>query len=216
MTVAYPRMIAGPSRHEIEVRKSRFICSVDRAVSEEDGRSFVESVRKEFWNASHNCVAWSIGENGRSQRSNDDGEPAGTAGTPMLEVLRRRHLTDTVVVVTRYFGGVMLGAGGLIRAYGRAVAETIDTIGIVERRPLTAVSIHLGHDDAGRFEHAVRGSGYPLGNVTYDGAGVRFSLTMEPALVAGFGDWAAQYTNGRNAVVVEGETFVEVPVDDPI
>ena len=214
MTVTYPRMIARASRHEIEVRKSRFICSVDRVVSEDEGRLFVELVRKEFWNASHNCVAWSIGENGRSQRSNDDGEPAGTAGTPMLEVLRRRHLTNTAVVVTRFFGGVMLGAGGLVRAYARAVAETIDTTGIIERRPLTAVSIRLGHDRAGKFEHAVRSSGYSLGEVAYDGAGVKFSLTLEPATVAGFDDWVAEHSNGRSVVEVQGDTFVDIPVAD--
>lgn len=80
-------MIAHSGRHETEVRKSRFICSADRAASEADARTFVESIRREFWDAGHHCVAWVIGEQGRLQRSNDDGEPAGTAGTPMLSVL---------------------------------------------------------------------------------------------------------------------------------
>ena len=208
-------MIARTGRHEIEVRKSRFICTVDRVATEEEASAFVAKIRKEFWNASHNCVAWSIGESGRFQRSSDDSEPAGTAGTPMLEVLRRRRLTDTVAVVTRYFGGVMLGAGGLIRAYGRAVTETIDAIGIVERRTLTRISIRTGHDVAGRFEHALRSSGYPLDGVAYDGAGVRFSLTMEPTMVAGFDDWVAQHSNGRGAVKLDGDTFVDVPLLDP-
>ncbi len=214
MTAAPHRTIAGAGRHQITVRKSRFICSIERAASEGEARSFVEAVRKEFRDAGHNCVAWSIGEHGRFQRSTDDGEPAGTAGTPMLEVLRRRELTDTAVVVTRYFGGVMLGAGGLVRAYGRAVTETIDRTGIVERRPLTALSVYLGHDDAGRFEHAVRVAGLPLGNVAYDGDSVRFSSVMEPGMVAGFHDWVAEQSNGRGVVVDEGPTFVEIPVQD--
>ncbi len=214
MTLAYPRMIAGRGRHEIEIRKSRFICSIARVESDDDARAFVESIRKEFWNASHNCVAWSIGENGRLQRSNDDGEPAGTAGVPMLEVLRKRQLTDTVVVVTRYFGGVMLGAGGLIRAYGSAVSETVQLVGIVERQTLKNVSIRIGHDDAGRFEHSLRGSGFALGDVAYDGAGVTFSLAMDPAIVPGFAAWAADHSSGRGAVVIDGDTFVDVPVQD--
>ena len=111
MSEPAPRIIARGGRHEIELRRSRFICSAERVDSEADAQAFVESIRKEFWNASHNCVAWSIGKNGHFQRSSDDGEPVGTAGTPMLEVLRRRGLTDTAVVVTRYFGGIMLGAG---------------------------------------------------------------------------------------------------------
>ncbi len=212
MTGAYPRMIARRGRHEIEVRKSRFVCSVDRVRSEDEARAFVESIRKEFWNASHNCVAWSIGESGRFQRSNDDGEPAGTAGRPMLEVLRRRQVTDTVVVVTRYFGGVMLGAGGLIRAYGHAVTEAIDSVGIVESHTLTSVSVRIGHDDAGGFEHAIRSSGYPLEDVAYDGAGVMFSLTMEPAIVPYFDAWVAQHSGGQGAVVIDGDIFVDVPV----
>lgn len=216
MTTAHPRMIARSGRHEIEVRRSRFICSVARVTAEEDARSFVEALRKEFWNANHNCVAWSIGVDGRFQRSSDDGEPAGTAGTPMLEVLRRRRLTDTVVVVSRYFGGVRLGAGGLIRAYGRAVTETIDATGIVERRTLTRISVRIGHDDAGRLEHAIRNSGFPLEHVAYDGAGVRFSLTMEPAMVASFDDWVAQHSNGRGAVELDGDMFVDVPVIDAV
>lgn len=209
-----PRMIAQAGRHEIEVRKSRFICSVTRVACEEEASSFVEMMRKEFWNASHNCVAGSIAEAGRFQRSNDDGEPAGTAGTPMLEVLRRRQLTDTVVVVTRYFGGVMLGVGGLIRAYGRAVTETIDAIGIVERQTLTRISIRIGHDDAGRFEHALRSAGYPLQGVTYDGAGVRFSLTMDPGILSGFDAWVAERSHGRGTVLIDGDAFIEVPVLD--
>ncbi len=94
-------MIARGGRHEIEIRKSWFICTANRANTEEEARGYAESIRREFWDASHNCVAWVIGDDGRFQRSNDDGEPAGTAGMPMLEVLRRRTITDTVVVVTR-------------------------------------------------------------------------------------------------------------------
>lgn len=206
-------MIAHGGRHEIEVRKSRFICSADRATSEADARSFVGSIRREFWDASHHCVAWVIGEQGRLQRSNDDREPAGTAGAPMLSVLRRRQLTDTVVVVTRYFGGIKLGAGGLIRAYGQAVAEALDNIGTVERRTLSGVSVRIGHDDAGRFEHAIRSADHALPSVTYDACDVTFTLTMEPADLPEFREWVAQQSNGRASVVIGGSVSVEVPID---
>ena len=91
-------------------------------------------MKKKYWDASHNCSAYLIGENDQIQKANDDGEPSGTAGVPILEVLKKRKLKDTVVVVTRYFGGIKLGAGGLIRAYGKATSEGLDAVGIVERR----------------------------------------------------------------------------------
>lgn len=207
-------MIARSGRHETEVRKSRFICSADRAASEADARSFVESIRREFWDANHQCVARVIGERGRLQRSNDDGEPAGTAGAPMLSVLRRRQLTDTVVVVTRYFGGIKLEAGGLIRAYGQAVAEALDNIGTVERRTLSGVSVRIGHDGAGRFEHAIRSADHALPNVTYDACDVTFTLTMEPADLPEFRAWVAQQSNGQASVVIGNSVSVEIPIDE--
>jgi uncharacterized YigZ family protein len=112
------RTIAVDAQIELEVRKSRFIGHAFRVEDEEAARATIQGLRKRYWDANHNCTAWRIGRDGRVQRSNDDGEPAGTAGTPMLEVLNQRHLTDVLVVVTRYFGGTKLGAGGLIRAYG--------------------------------------------------------------------------------------------------
>jgi uncharacterized YigZ family protein len=150
------RIVACHGTHETEIKKSRFICHLFRVASEDDARAQIEAVRKEHWNANHNCTAWIIGDGMTSQRSSDDGEPSGTAGMPMLEVLRRREVTDTLVIVTRYFGGIMLGAGGLIRAYSGAVSEALDTIGIVERVPLSVVNVTANYDDAGRIENAIR------------------------------------------------------------
>ncbi|PDM36799.1 YigZ family protein, partial [Bacillus cereus] len=101
------------------IQKSRFICYVSRATTEEEAQEFIQKIQKQNWNATHNCSAYLIGEQDQIQKANDDGEPSGTAGVPMLEVLKKRGLKDTVVVVTRYFGGIKLGAGGLIRAYGK-------------------------------------------------------------------------------------------------
>lgn len=205
------RTIAGAGSHEIELRKSRFIGSVARAESEEEARAFIAAVRKQHWDANHNCTAWVLGPGQRSQRSSDDGEPAGTAGVPMLEVLKRRGVTDTTAVVTRYFGGIKLGAGGLIRAYGQTVSETLDAVGIVERRPLDILKVTVPHDDAGRIEHAIRASAFPLGDVTY-GADVSFELTLTPDEAARFRDWIADVSGGRTEAVHSGRRFVDVPI----
>lgn len=206
------RMIARDGQHEIEIRKSRFMCSLFRVTSEDEARARIEETRKTYWEASHNCTAWVIGLGQRLQRSSDDGEPSGTAGIPMLEVLRRRELTDTLAIVTRYFGGIMLGAGGLIRAYGQAVSTAIDAIGVVERKPLAVQTITAPYDDAGRIENAIRASDYPLTEVCY-GQEVGFELVLEPDQVDPFTRWLAELTNGAIAPEDAGVRYVEVPAE---
>lgn len=205
------RTVAGTGSHEIGIRKSRFIGSVAQVTSEDEARAFITSVRKRHWDANHNCTAWVIGPDQRLQRSSDDGEPAGTAGVPMLEVLKRRGVTDTVAVVTRYFGGIKLGAGGLIRAYGQTVSQTLDAVGIVERRPVDILRLTVEYDDAGRIEHAIRASEYPFGDVRY-GAAVTFELALAPVEAARFRDWIAEVTGGRIQAVHSGTRYVDVPV----
>jgi uncharacterized YigZ family protein len=203
-------MVACNGTHETEIKKSRFICHLFRVTCEEDARAHIAAVRKEHWNANHNCTAWIIGDDMTNQRSSDDGEPSGTAGTPMLEVLRRREVTDTLAIVTRYFGGVMLGAGGLIRAYSGAVSEALDAIGIVERVPLSVVSLTANYDDAGRIENAIRARELDLADVSY-AMDVTFDVVMPPAEVEAFAAWLQELTNGGNAATITGERFVEVP-----
>ncbi len=204
------RMVAQDGTHEIEIKKSRFICHLFRVTTEDEARTHIETVRKEHWNANHNCTAWIIGEKQANQRSSDDGEPSGTAGMPMLEVLRRRELTDTLAIVTRYFGGVMLGAGGLIRAYGGAVTDALDAIGVVERVPLAVVQAVADYETAGRIENAIRAKELDLVDVGYD-AEVTFELVMAPGDVDTFKTWLQELTNGEVAATIEGERFVEVP-----
>ncbi len=115
------RVIVKEGTGEITEKKSRFIATVKRVESEEEAAAFIEKIKKKYWDASHNCSAVILGKRGEWMRSNDDGEPSGTAGRPMLEVLVGERLRDTAVVVTRYFGGTLLGTGGLARAYARAV-----------------------------------------------------------------------------------------------
>ena len=110
-------------RAETEEKKSRFIATVEPVSSEEEAVDFVTRMKKQYWDARHNCSAYIIGDNGEKSRCSDDGEPSGTAGRPMLDVLTKRGITNVCVVVTRYFGGVLLGTGGLVRAYSSAVSE---------------------------------------------------------------------------------------------
>ena len=113
-------MVAQDGENEIIVDKSRFICHVKRVYNDQDAMEFIKEIKKIHWNATHNCSAYQVGDFNEIQKANDDGEPSGTAGVPMLEVLRKQGIKNCVVVVTRYFGGIKLGAGGLIRTYGKA------------------------------------------------------------------------------------------------
>jgi uncharacterized YigZ family protein len=208
------RTIARAGSSELIVKKSRFIADAERVASEEEARAFVARIRGRSWDASHHCTAWIIGERGEYQRSNDDGEPAGSAGLPMLTVLQRRGLTDTAVVVTRYFGGTLLGVGGLIRAYGQAVSDLIDQVGIVERQPRTILAVSVDYEEAGRLESALRGSTFQLGDVEY-GAEVTFQVKLAPDEVPAFEGWLSHATGGRRRAEVAGTEVVEIPVKDP-
>lgn len=118
---------------ELVIEKSRFICHLKRVHSKEQAYEYIKELKKANWDATHNCSAFIIGEQGMIQGSSDDGEPSGTAGIPMLEVLKKKNLHDVVAVVTRYFGGIKLGAGGLVRAYSKSVSNALEQIGIVQK-----------------------------------------------------------------------------------
>lgn len=180
---ALPSTIAVAVEHELVIKKSRFLARVEPARSVEEADAVIARVRKQHWDARHHCVALVVGAHADQQRSSDDGEPSGTAGIPMLEVLRHRGLTDLVAVVTRYFGGVLLGAGGLVRAYSSAVSEALDLARLVRRQLLTEVSLDVPHADAGRIDNWLRDwtvtHGAVLGEPRYGGA-VTFTLLVPP------------------------------------
>ncbi|MFC3998348.1 YigZ family protein [Nocardiopsis sediminis] len=208
------RTIRHGGEHETEIRRSRFICALERAGGEDEARAFIAERRRLHWDATHNCTAYVLGTHADVQRSSDDGEPSGTAGLPMLEVLRHRGLTDTVAVVTRYFGGVKLGAGGLIRAYGAAVSAALDAVGVLERRTLPVVEVAADYLLAGRLESDLHASAHHVRDVRY-AADVRFDVALADDDVAAFHAWLAESTGGRAECTPQGETTVEVPVDDP-
>lgn len=139
------RTIKEDGQAQEEIKKSRFICHAKRVYSEEEARAFITAIKKEHYKATHNCSAFIVGERSEIKRTSDDGEPSGTAGVPMLGVLENHNLTNVCVVVTRYFGGIKLGAGGLIRAYAGSVALAVKEIGIVEIKEQAGIQIQMSY-----------------------------------------------------------------------
>lgn len=139
-----------------EIKKSKFICHVKRVSSEEEARDFINAIKKEHYKATHNCSAFIIGEQSDIKRTSDDGEPSGTAGVPMLGVLEHHHITNSCVVVTRYFGGIKLGAGGLIRAYAGSVAQAVREIGLVEIKEQVVLGITLSYSQYQEFANFLK------------------------------------------------------------
>lgn len=156
MSRRYPSTIATAVDNELVIKKSRFIAHAEPVASADDADRVIRAVKHATWDARHHCSAQVTGALGDRARSSDDGEPSGTAGVPMLEVLLRRELTDVVVVVTRYFGGVKLGAGGLVRAYSSPISEALELATIVDRRMLSGVAVTVEHADAGRYDNLLR------------------------------------------------------------
>ncbi|WP_066055829.1 YigZ family protein [Robertmurraya korlensis] len=199
--------VKGYGEHEIVIDKSRFIAHISRAETEEEALEFIQSIKKKHWNATHNCSAYLIGEHDLIQKANDDGEPSGTAGVPILEVLKKRKLKDTVVVITRYFGGIKLGAGGLIRAYGKSTSEGLNATGIVERKLMKVVHVKVDYTWLGKLENELRASVYEIQEIHYLDA-VEFEVFVEEGQVEIFSDWMVEMTNGQGKIST-GETLYQ-------
>ena len=197
------------SEHVIIIQKSRFIAHIKRAETEGEAQEFIQTLKKKYWDATHNCSAYLIGENDHIQKANDDGEPSGTAGVPILEVLKKKKLKDTVVVITRYFGGIKLGAGGLIRAYGKATSEGLETAGIVERRLVQVIHVKIDYTWLGKVEKELRESDYIIKEIHYLDI-VEVEVYVNEDQVSVFMDWITELTNGQ-AGLKKGETdYLEV------
>ncbi len=194
---------------EIEVKRSRFLATLARVATEEEARAVVERLRRRHHDARHHCSAIIVGPPPVPvERSSDDGEPAGTAGAPMLEVLRGAGLSDTVAVVTRWFGGTLLGAGGLVRAYGDAVRAALEAAGTRERRLLREVGLEVDHAEAGRVEGELRARGVEV-LATRWGAAVQMVLGVAPEADLATRALLAEVTGGAAAPVVLGERWVD-------
>lgn len=206
--------VKGYGEHEIVIQKSRFIAYVNRVETEAEAQNFIAEIKKANWNATHNCSAYLIGEHDQIQKANDDGEPSGTAGVPILEVLKKRHLKDTVVVVTRYFGGIKLGAGGLIRAYSKSTSEGLNATGIVERKLMRIMKTTIDYTWLGKVENELRLSIYEIKKIDYLDK-VCIETYIKQGQEETFNDWVMDITNGQ-AEITEGETlFLEKDYTTP-
>ncbi|QCJ44129.1 YigZ family protein [Bacillus sp. S3] len=195
--------------NEINIQRSRFIAHIKRAETENEAQEFIQAIKKQHWDATHNCSAYLIGEHDQIQKANDDGEPSGTAGIPILEVLKKRKLKDTVVVITRYFGGIKLGAGGLIRAYGKATSEGLDAVGIVERRLTQVIHVKIDYTWLGKIEKELRSSEYTIKEIHYLDT-VEIETFVDESHVQSFNDWMVELTNGQCTLDKGATVYLEI------
>jgi uncharacterized YigZ family protein len=205
--------VAGPSHAEIVVSQSRFRCALERVDDEFSARSVIEQARREHWNARHHCSAFVLGPDRAVERSSDDGEPPGTGGAPMLEVLRGRELSDVVAVVTRWFGGTLLGTGGLSRAYADAVRAALEVAPLVQRveQELCEVTVDLAA--AGRLEHELRSRGTKVLKIDYtDMATLSIAVPLVAVPVAE--EIVAELTEGAAELLHRGRRWVDTPLRD--
>ncbi|MCH8627754.1 YigZ family protein [Arsenicicoccus piscis] len=232
------RTLASPVEAEIEVRRSRFLARVERVEDEESARAVVDRARRRHHDARHHCSAFLLGDPAGPElvaRSSDDGEPSGTAGAPILEVLRGRGdsagqvgaagtsgttgtagatgiatpLSDVVAVVTRWFGGTLLGTGGLVRAYGGAVRAALDQAATVQRTLVWDVVVESAVAEAGRLDNDLRSRGFAVVGVDYRGDAVLLHLGVPDDRLERLHEAVAQATAGRGAVTTGGERWVD-------
>lgn len=198
--------------HEVIIQRSRFIGHIKRVHDEDEAQDFIQSIQKKHYNATHNCFAYIIGEQDQFQKANDDGEPGGTAGVPMLEVLKRLSLKNTVIVITRYFGGIKLGAGGLIRAYSSVTSDTIKAIGIVKRERMQGFSVQIEYPLLGKVENHFRESAFIIENINYlDNVEILVYSPIEQ--LEQFEKELVNVTNGQVTIEKSEQKFIEKEVD---
>ncbi|MBR5637367.1 MAG: YigZ family protein [Pseudobutyrivibrio sp.] len=194
---------------EIEEKKSRFIAHIAPVTSEEEAVQFINGKKKEFWDARHNCSAFVIGQNNEITRCNDDGEPAQTAGRPMLDVLLRENIHNCVVVVTRYFGGVLLGTGGLVRAYQAAVQEGLVNCQLLAPKTGRECSIVTDYNGYGKIEYVLREKNLPILNTDF-GADVIISSVAPSEMVENLNTIIADKTAGNAVITWDDEIRYDI------
>jgi len=197
---------------EIVIKGSRFICTMKRVYSEDEAKAFIQAMKKEQWKATHNCSAYLVGDQNEIQRAHDDGEPSGTAGVPILEVLKKNDLHYVAAVVTRYFGGTKLGAGGLIRAYSKSVSNALHELGIVERSLQTKVGSIVSYAASGKLENHLMQSKYILIDTQYTDQ-VCFFCGIPVEEIDAFQEKITDFMNGHVTFEVGEQGYVEKQID---
>ena len=197
-----------------EIQKSKFITHLRHVDTEEEAREFITAIKKRYFDARHNCSAYVLGEKADKQKSNDDGEPGGTAGNPILEAIKKNGLTNIVVVVTRYFGGIKLGAGGLIRAYSHAAALGIEAATVLEMTPFAQLDVAVGYEHLATIEHYMRQN--ELRSIEADyGEGVTLHLLIAPADFEKVNEDITNLTAGRAKLSAGSEKRIPIRIEKP-
>lgn len=208
MKLSY-KTIARPAQAELLAKKSRFIATVRPVSQEAEALALIEQMRKQYYDATHNVYAYIL-SNHNICRYSDDGEPSGTAGVPVLEVLKRESLIDVAVVVTRYFGGTLLGTGGLIRAYGGAAKLGIDAGMIIMRQLCDIVSVKVDYQQLGKVKYEALAAGYRLEDIKYEGE-VTLLLCCQAGQSANLSKLMIEVTGARALCHVEGQKYIDLP-----
>lgn len=200
---------------EIVEKKSRFIATVRPVESEEEASAFIAEMKKKYWNATHNCSAFVVGEHNEIQRSNDDGEPSGTAGHPMLDVLLGEGIHNAAVVVTRYFGGTLLGTGGLVRAYSKSVQAGLAGCTVLEKKKGFLVCMETDYSGIGKIQYILGQKGLLVTNSEYTDKVTVETLVPEAELKALKED-ITEGTNGRTRYLDEKQVFYAFDGKEPV
>ena len=190
----------------LEEKRSRFLAAVRPVADPDEAMAFVAARRKEMWDARHHCFAYVIGDHGETTRCSDDGEPSGTAGRPILDVLTGEGLTNVLAVVTRYFGGVLLGTGGLVRAYSGAVREALSDCVILERTPGMLLSVRTDYSGYGRIRYQLDQDGIPVTGTDFTDSVVVSFICTESQL-EGTRKMLMETTQGTAAILDEKNVF---------
>ncbi|ASS68871.1 MULTISPECIES: YigZ family protein [unclassified Paenibacillus] len=196
-----------PGVKEIVIRKSRFIGHGRPVASEAEAVAFIEEIKKQHWNATHNCSAYIVGERDEFQKQSDDGEPSGTAGKPILEVIKHQGLKNVAIVVTRYFGGIMLGAGGLIRAYTDGAAAAIEAAGPITNVLHREVFVDVDYTWYGKLENELHARGILVDGVEFTDR-VRVRCLPAAPEAERFAAWMTDLTQGQSVIMSGEELYV--------
>lgn len=206
--------VCGYGAGEIVEKKSRFIAEVFPVVSEDEVSAHIEKIKKEYWDARHHCWAYVIGQNPGTERMSDDGEPAGTAGKPILEVIRGRGLTDVLVVVTRYFGGTLLGTGGLVRAYTQAALEGLSHAGILRKVPGIRLKIGTDYTGLGKIQYLLAQREISILDTVYTDR-VEILTAAAADMAESLKKEITEGTSGQAVIEEDGQCWLEITEKPP-
>jgi len=204
--------LAGEVHAELEVKRSRFLATVRRVADEPAALELVAEHRRLHHGARHSCSAFVLGPGQALVRASDDGEPSGTAGVPMLNVLTGMGLSDVAAVVTRYFGGTLLGAGGLARAYSGAVSKALEDAALVRRRLQELFRLSVDPGQAGQLESALRGRGITVAEVRYAATEVLLTVAVQPDAAGSVRQLVGSLTSGGTVLEPAGQAWVDQPL----